>query len=273
MKKNLLLLALSCPLFSFAQEAASASKDAVPAADFFVVSDSSFAFFRAAPGQELSAYSAPGGGRLLRQGSATASPAKWAFGNEKRPAFLMVKGAKAGAKVFPLEAPLFKVADLRKTPESALFRCTATARTAESVVAELWILGEKGWQKTDAKPLAETPSELLFEVASRAGVEAAQVRFVSGGNAYHTEQIFGDAAALFFTVYPNPALGRFTVSTASAGKLLVTDITGHVVHTATIAGGESTVSLPNAAPGTYFLQAVSAETGKVARASVKLLSE
>ncbi len=251
MKRNFLFIAtLSC--FSMATQAQTNAW-----ADYFTLADSSHAFFVAPSGSALSAYSAPGGGRLLREAVSSENLGEsWAFEHAARPAFLMIRNENQGAKVFPLEAPVFRLEHIRKAEGNIpVFQCLAAGRPDAAAIAALWVKEKGQWKQRLAQPLAQDLSVIRFADPALAKAEAAQVRFSANGILLHTEALFAtkSAAHTGIQVFPNPATSFFTVLVPTSGRATLSDLTGKVVFSGNLNEGRNEI-VPAALPaGNYSL--------------------
>lgn len=221
-------------------------------ADYFTLADSSHTFFVAPAGSTLSAYSAPGGGRLLREAVSSSEKwgESWAFENATRPAFLMIRNENQGAKVFPLETPVFRLEHIQKEAGAIpVFQCLAAGRPDATAIAALWVKEKGQWKQISAQPLAQDLSAIRFADPALSSAEAAQVRFSASGIRLHTEALFAtkSAAPAGLQVFPNPAASFFTVLAPTSGRFTLSDLTGKVVFSGNLNAGRNEI-VPAALP-------------------------
>ncbi|HEX8531972.1 MAG TPA: T9SS type A sorting domain-containing protein, partial [Cytophagales bacterium] len=70
-------------------------------------------------------------------------------------------------------------------------------------------------------------------------------------------------------VFPNPSRGSFSLGMEATGPVQITDLTGRVLHTTYLRGGNRTISVPGLRKGAYVLVVQTAEGKRTARILVE----
>ncbi|MBD0258908.1 MAG: T9SS type A sorting domain-containing protein, partial [Cytophagales bacterium] len=101
---------------------------------------------------------------------------------------------------------------------------------------------------------------LLTDAAGNKVAQDFRIKTVGGG---------AEAQGNSLQVFPNPSRGTFSLGMEATGPVQITDLTGRVLHTTYLRGGNRTISVPGLRKGAYVLVVQTPEGKRTARILVE----